>query len=154
MLRLVVSILIHGYLAYFLATLGRMVLDNEFRFPAIFLGSLILGLPILVLLLISSVWRNIQSPFSERWPISGRRYWAVRMVVEWTRFCVNVTVGDAGIRVAAIPAYRLFHPPIYIPWSAVMISHPNSKSTVLEFPGHEIPPVRIACFFDRGQSAA
>src|SRR5687768_8642330 len=35
------------------------------------------------------------------------------------RSCLNISVSDAGLRLSVFPLFRLFHPPLFIPWDHV-----------------------------------
>lgn len=35
------------------------------------------------------------------------------------RNCLNIAVSEAGLRLSVFPLFRLFHPPLFIPWNHV-----------------------------------
>lgn len=39
------------------------------------------------------------------------------------RNCLNIAVSEAGLRLSVFPLFRLFHPPLVIPWDQVSVQN-------------------------------
>ena len=58
------------------------------------------------------------------------------------RSCLNVDVSEAGLRLSVFPLFRLFHPPLFIPWDHISTDiHRGIVSNWIEFRFREAPSV-------------
>lgn len=90
-------------------------------FPFFFVGMWLLVLAILGTMGWSGLARRF--PADER-PTDGRAVWGTSLRMgsfAGTSYggCVNLRVGSSGIRFSVWLPFRPFHPPIFLPWSAV-----------------------------------
>ncbi len=86
--------------------------------PAIWLG-------IVVALSVKSGWTTLAKAFPSPQRVEGHKFSFASGVMSQDGTpvsyggCLFVTVGDAGIRIAVMPPFRLFSPPLFIPWRSV-----------------------------------
>ena len=58
------------------------------------------------------------------------------------RSCLNIAVNEAGLRLSVFPLFRLFHPPLFIPWEHVSKeNHSGIVSNWIEFRFRGAPSV-------------
>ena len=87
-------------------------------FPVVWLG-------IVVALTIRSGWTKLAKAFPSPRRVEGRKFLYASGVMSQDGApvsyggCLFVTVGDAGVRIAVMVPFRLFSPPMFIPWRAV-----------------------------------
>lgn len=99
-----------------------------------FLAAIILvWLGASVLLSVMSGWHQLASRLRATSPIEGERYRFTSLSLGSGAFpmsyrnCIFVTVGRSGFVLSVLFLYRMFHPPIYVPWSAVKTAHPEQR---------------------------
>ena len=86
-----------------------------------------------VLLSVMSGWHQLASRFRATSPIEGERCRFASLSLGTGAFpmsyrnCIFVTVGRSGFVMSVLFLYRMFHPPIYVPWSAVETVHPEQR---------------------------
>lgn len=86
-----------------------------------------------VLLSLMSGWHQLASRLRATSPIEGERYRFSSLSLGTGAFpmsyrnCIFVTVGRSGFVLSVLFLYRVFHPPIYVPWSAVERVHPQQR---------------------------
>lgn len=50
------------------------------------------------------------------------------------RNCLNIAVSEAGLRLSVFPLFRLFHPPLFIPWNHISAQNQSGMlSNWIEF---------------------
>jgi hypothetical protein len=58
------------------------------------------------------------------------------------RSCLNIDVSEAGLRLSVFPLFRLFHPPLFIPWDHISTEiHHGIVSNWTELRFREAPSV-------------
>jgi len=85
------------------------------------------GLWIVIMLLLSllSGWRSLAGQFRASTPPDGDRFRFTSGSIGFWFFpvsysnCLTVTVGHGGIHLAMFLPFRLFHPPLFIPWAMI-----------------------------------
>lgn len=99
-------------------------------FPAAFVLAWI---GVSVLLSVMSGWHQLASRFRATSAIEGQRYRFSSLSLGAGAFpmsyrnCIFVTVGRSGFLMSVLFLYRAYHPPIFVPWSAVETVHPEQR---------------------------
>ncbi|MEX0717382.1 MAG: hypothetical protein WD066_12380 [Planctomycetaceae bacterium] len=94
------------------------------------------------------LWHPLHQAFPGKVNPRGKRHY---MVQAWfsepvfARCTVNVTIANEGIRLSAIPMFRLFFPPLFMPWSELNVSQENPRLAKLSFLGRSLPDLYLAC---------
>lgn len=76
-------------------------------------------------------WARLASRFRGTSPVQGKLFPFVSMYIRagmlpvGYRGCINVTVSPVGIQLSIFVLFRLFHPPMFIPWTAVEYVRPE-----------------------------
>ena len=72
-----------------------------------------------------SGWRRLSRRYPAGRPSAGLRFAraTVRVNGTWYRDHLDVCVNGAGIRLSVPPAFRPFHPPVFVPWDDVAPAH-------------------------------
>ena len=97
--------------------------------PAVLLG----WAGISVLVSVSTGWYRLATRFRARAAIDGERFSLVSMALgtgpftNTYRHCLFVTVGRAGIALSILFPFRIFHPPLMIPWSELQAVQPEAR---------------------------
>ena len=142
-MRLLLYICVHAFAASIAMELIALMFGGAILFPALFLG-----LWLVVLFLLSSNWRPLHAAFPMRPDRMRKRYYMLKAGMGACHYSLNVTVGDAGLTLAAIPMFRLFHPPVHVPWSEVDVCFPDAGSTLLVFKRGDLPDLYLGTRID------
>jgi len=138
-MRIIIYIGVHAFAAYVLCMMVSFIIDGLIWFPALFLGMYLVILFIISMLF----WLPLHRAFPARPDKKLKRHIMVNATFGVCRFVVNATVSETGLRLAAIPLYRLFHPPIHIPWSAIDVTFPKPRVTRLSFKERDFPDIHL-----------
>jgi hypothetical protein len=134
-----VYIAMHAFALFVLFDMISFIVEGHIWFPALFLG-----LWFTVLFVISSsFWHPLLTAFPARHDRKLRRYYMVNAIVGRCRLVLNVTVGELGLTLAAVPMFRPFHPPIHVPWTEVDIAFPSSRVTRVVFTRRDFPDLYL-----------
>jgi hypothetical protein len=92
---------------------------------------LLLWVSIFVFFAYFSGWHELAQQFRATEEHAGRKFRFVSAAIGRPYFpvsynnCLSVTVGDAGLTLGMLPPFRIFHPTLFIPWSAVESIEPK-----------------------------
>jgi hypothetical protein len=108
--------------------------------------------PVAVLFISSywSGWRRLAVPYGYQGKFSARQRWTfvtgkmgmrvsepllkIQSPLFSFRSCLTISVNETGMHLSLFPLFRLFHPPIFIPWSHISAEvSPGVLSTWVEF---------------------
>ena len=141
-MSVLIYIIAHVFVAYVLFAMATFIVEGVVWFPVLFLGTYVLVLFILS----RAFWRPLHTTYPLVQISGGKRYLMVRAVSGPYKLVLSITVSKSGITLTAIPMFRLFHPPVHVPWSDMAISFPRSRVTKLTFTK---TPFRDICLFRR-----
>lgn len=96
-----------------------------FQPPWFFLTFALMWAAASALLAVLSGWTRLARTFRATQRPEGRRFWFVSgsvgrgLLPVSYRSCLSVSVGDTGFGLSVLFPFRLFSPPLFIPWTAV-----------------------------------